>query len=75
MSLQNQHWIQAFCPLWQYFRHGLPSQGNPYSYVAQPDITHAAIYNYPSGNKLLGTSIQKALRAFWVEARPGFSVH
>ena len=27
------------------------------------------------GNQLLGTSFQKALRAFWGEARPGFSVH
>ena len=29
----------------------------------------------PPGNQLLGTSFQKARRAFWGEARPGFGVH
>ena len=29
----------------------------------------------PADNQLLGTSFQKARRAFWGEARPGFGVH
>ena len=29
----------------------------------------------PANIPLLGTSFQKARRAFWVEARPGFGVH
>ena len=30
---------------------------------------------FPPGYQLLGTSFQKARRAFWGEARPGFGVH
>ena len=29
----------------------------------------------PAKNQLLGTSFQKARRAFWGETRPGFGVH
>ena len=29
----------------------------------------------PSNNKLLGTSLQKALRDFWGKSRKGFGVH
>ena len=118
MSLQNQHWIQAFCPLWQHFTRGLAYAGRmlwlvfPQT-VTQPEastgsrhfghfgqsftpglasagymfsLVYAQTKKRPSPNtevshatpaniQLLGRSFQKALRAFWGEARPGFGVH
>ena len=38
-------------------------------------ISELAGLQFPSNNKLLGKSFQKALRAFWDEARKGFGVH
>ena len=38
-------------------------------------LTGLADVHLASDNQLLGTSFQKARRAFWGEARPGFGVH